>query len=198
MNRLEVIPGHVRRKVLDVHQVFLRAGVPHALGGAVAFGYAGTPRGTLDVDVDVFVAPEAADRVIGLLTAAGAETVPEWPLQRVEREGQTRLLWEDTAIDLFFMAHELYDSVRDRVVVQEFDGVPLPVLSPGDIVLFKALFNRSKDWADIESVLALQGRGFDLEYVVDTLQATVGPDDSRIARVQSVADEVWARTGHVD
>lgn len=194
---MHVIPEHVRQKVLDVHRLLMQAGVPHAIGGAIAFGYAGTPRGTLDVDVDVFTSPDAAADVINLLVAAGAHVTREWPLERVEREGQVRLLWEGTAVDLFFMTHEIYDSVRERSVIEEFEGVRMPVLAPPDIVLFKALFNRSKDWADIESVLALQGTSFDLDCVLTGLAKTVGAEDGRSDRLKDLAREVWGRTGRV-
>lgn len=43
---------------LAVARALEQQGVPYAIGGALAFGVWGTPRGTLDVDVNVFVAPE--------------------------------------------------------------------------------------------------------------------------------------------
>ena len=41
-----------------IAQALEAAGVPYALGGALALGAHGVPRGTLDVDVNVFSADE--------------------------------------------------------------------------------------------------------------------------------------------
>lgn len=42
-------------------------GIAYAIGGALAFGYWGMPRGTLDVDLTLFMPPEEPERVIALL-----------------------------------------------------------------------------------------------------------------------------------
>jgi hypothetical protein len=45
--------------------------IPYALGGALALGAHGVPRGTLDVDINVFVGGEAIPHVVTCLQAAG-------------------------------------------------------------------------------------------------------------------------------
>lgn len=47
------------------------AGIPNAIGGALAFGIWGDPRGTVDVDLNVFVAHDQLDRMLDVLGAAG-------------------------------------------------------------------------------------------------------------------------------
>lgn len=46
-------------------------GLPYALGGALALAVAGVPRGTKDVDVNVFVGLDALDRVFDVLARLG-------------------------------------------------------------------------------------------------------------------------------
>lgn len=48
------------------------AGLPHAIGGAIAYGFYGPPRATFDVDVNVFVPPAEVDRVVDALSAVAA------------------------------------------------------------------------------------------------------------------------------
>jgi hypothetical protein len=49
------------------------AGVPYAIGGAIAYGFWGVPRGTRDLDINVFLSAEQADAAIDALVPAGLE-----------------------------------------------------------------------------------------------------------------------------
>ncbi len=47
-------------QLLAIHDALDAARIPHAIGGAIALGYCTLePRGTRDVDVNVFTAPSA-------------------------------------------------------------------------------------------------------------------------------------------
>ena len=62
-----------------------------------------------------------------------------------------------------------------------FGGRLISVLGPVELVLFKALFDRPKDWVDIATVVeagALEDPG----PVRRGLIELVGPDDARVAR----------------
>jgi hypothetical protein len=87
-------------------------------------------------------------------------------------------------IDLFFAYDPFHDSCRARAVPVDFYGEPLSVLSAEDIVLFKTLFNRPKDWPDIEQLLAVQGRGFDAGYARRWVAEMLPPDDSARKRLE--------------
>jgi hypothetical protein len=43
--------------IVAVHDHLERGRLSHAFGGALALGYVATPRGTVDIDVNVFVPP---------------------------------------------------------------------------------------------------------------------------------------------
>jgi len=47
------------------------AGIDHAIGGALALGVHGVPRGTLDVDLNVFVSEERLGAVFDVLCGVG-------------------------------------------------------------------------------------------------------------------------------
>ena len=58
----------VADRMLAVHDALRAAGLPHAIGGAIALGYCTLEaRGTQDVDVNVFVAPSRTREVLAAL-----------------------------------------------------------------------------------------------------------------------------------
>jgi hypothetical protein len=160
--------------------------IPYAVGGAICLGYHTEPRGTTDIDVDVFLAPSDARRVIDALTRAGLAVVPDRDDAGIDRDGQARLLLDDTYIDLFFAFHAFHESCAARALRVQFEGAPMNILSAEDIVVFKVLFNRSHDWIDIQKVLVSCRDTFDIAYVTGWLRDMLGSDDSRVARLDGL------------
>jgi len=70
------------------------AGQPHALGGALALGVAGVPRGTKDVDVNVFVEDGAVPAVIETLVALGISIDSAAAVARARRDGMFVGHWD--------------------------------------------------------------------------------------------------------
>lgn len=141
------------RRLVAIHEALRNGGVPHAFGGAIALAYCTEePRGTRDLDVNVFVAPADAAGVLEVLPAG--VVVSDDDRRRIERDGQTRLWWDDTPVDLFFDVHDFHRQVGGNIRQVSFMRWRVPVLACTDLVVFKARFNRTKDWADIEEMLA--------------------------------------------
>ena len=161
------------------------AGIPHAFGGAIALGYASEPRGTLDLDINIFLAVREVPRVFALLGSHGIATSPELEREAITRE-QVRLDWEGTAVDLFFAYDPLHHSCELRARTVGFSGQPIRVLSGEDIVLFKTLYNRPKDWPDIEQLLAVQGPNLDAAYVRDWIGRMLPAADSARTRLEAL------------
>lgn len=140
------------RRLLAIHDAFRGAGIPHAFGGAIALAYCTEePRGTRDLDVNVFVAPANAGPVLAALPQGVVATEDDG--RRIERDGQVRLWWEDTPVDLFFDVHDFHRQVGAGIRSVSFLDRRVPVLACTDLVIFKAMFNRTKDWADIEEMV---------------------------------------------
>jgi hypothetical protein len=74
--------------------------------------------------------------------------------RKATEEGQVRVMWGDTPLDIFFSYHAFHERVAERVRMVPFEGIEIPVLDCTDLVIFKALFARTKDWADIEAAAA--------------------------------------------
>ena len=70
--------------------------------------------------------------------------VPAGTSEVVAADGQVRLWWDDTPVDLFLDYAPLHaQAARGRRVVP-FAGRQISVLGPVELVLFKALFDRRR------------------------------------------------------
>lgn len=167
-------------KMLAIHEHLLEAGIGHAFGGALALAWCTQQaRGTIDVDVNIFLGPEQTDEALAGLPTGVVANVADRAL--LERDGQARLWWGITPIDIFLSTTEFHDSVAARVRWEPFAGIELPFLSCEDLAVFKAFFNRTKDWADLE---AMRDAGaLDRARVAGVLASFLGNDDERIARL---------------
>jgi hypothetical protein len=167
-----------------LHRALSRKRIEHAFGGALALAYwTEEPRGTRDIDLNLFVPADAPDEALSALPKGVAR--PPETTEVVKREGQIRLWWDDTPIDLFFDYVPIHrEAARNRRVVP-FEGERIPVLGPVELALFKAMFDRTRDWADIEAMIAAGTiEPADLHEAIESL---VGSDDSRHSRLDEVA-----------
>ncbi len=175
---------NVAEKMLALHETLASADIEHAFGGALALAWCTEQaRGTIDVDVNVFVAPTERERVLAALPPAIEST--DRDRATIHRDGQVRLFWDDNPIDLFFNTTPFHEAVADRVRWEPFAGRELPFLSCQDLAVFKVLFDRTKDWGDLE---AMRDAGtFDVEHVLGVVVHYLGPDDDRVGRVRRLA-----------
>jgi len=67
---------------------------------------------------------------------------------------------------------------------EPFDRVDLPFLACEDLAVFKAFFNRTRDWADLEAMR--EADTLDVPAVAGVLATFLGNDDDRIARLLSL------------
>jgi hypothetical protein len=147
-------------RLLAVHDALDVARIPHAIGGAIALGYCTLePRGTRDLDVNVFVGPDRVKEVFAALPEGVA--ISGLTLEQAERDGQVRLWWEETPIDLFFSVLTFHDQVAREVRQVSFEDRSIPVLDCTALAVFKAMFDRPRDWVDIESMV--EARALDID-----------------------------------
>ncbi|MHB1487828.1 MAG: hypothetical protein ACYCS7_13155 [Acidimicrobiales bacterium] len=174
-------------KVLAVHDALGAAGLPHAFGGALALAWCTrAPRGTSDIDVNIFVAPSSVGLVLEALPAPVTHRRDE--VLRLERDGQARLHWDSTPIDIFLNTTGFHEAAMARTSLEPFAGAMVPFLACSDLVVFKALFNRRRDWADIEDMLVAGSISTDAAAAV--LGEYLGPGDARIAQLLAIEQEV--------
>jgi hypothetical protein len=176
-------------KVIAIHEALADAKVPHALGGALALAYYADPRATIDIDVNVFVPTERWRDVVDALTEIGVSAKRLDP-SALERDGQCRLWWGDNAVDLFFAYDPIHDEMRRQSRRVPFGGVTLSILSPEHLAVCKAMFDRTKDWLDIEQILVATSP-LDVDEIEGWLKRMVGETDPRLGKFE----EIKARLG---
>ncbi len=171
-------------KIVAIHQALDDARLPHAFGGALALAWCTQrARGTIDIDVNVFVPTE---RTAELTAALPPDVdVTGAAIDQLESDGQTRLWWEQTPVDVFLDTTPFHAAVGERIRWEPFAGHDIPFLACRDLAVFKAFFDRTKDWADLEE-MQIAGT-LDIEAVAGVLVHYLGPDDSRIHRLLALA-----------
>jgi hypothetical protein len=174
-------------KIVELGRTLDSARVPHAFGGALALAYYGTPRGTADIDLNVFLPTERAAPVLELLVPLDVTPPGDAQLRELAARAHTQLRWDGTPLDLFFSYDALHESATKRRRRVPFgDGVEIAILAAEDLAIFKALFDRPKDWTDLGEVLFAQGPRFDADYALRWLRRILAPDDARLARFEAL------------
>ena len=172
------MPGGLVEKVVAIHEALTDANLPHAFGGALALAWCvGTPRATLDVDVNVFIA-EAEAGLLGGALPQGVDLAPD-DIAALARDGQVRLWWQETPVDVFPNSTPLHEPAASRAQWEVFGRTCVPFLSCLDTAIFKAFFNRTKDWSDLEE-MARAGR-LEVQAVRKTLVEALGDTSSHLA-----------------
>ena len=131
----------------------------------------------------MFVPADRAGRVVDALPA-GVEASDE-ERDRLRRDGQVRLWWGTTPIDVFLDTTDFHHRAAARARQEDFGGHPLPFLSCSDLAVFKAFFDRTKDWADLEEMAAVGA--LDVDRVIGVLVRYLGADDHRLTRLLALA-----------
>ncbi len=171
-------------KVMVIHESLVDAKIPHALGGALALAYYADPRVTIDIDINVFVPTERWREVVESLTEIGVSADRLDP-SALERDGQCRLWWGDNAVDLFFAYDPIHEEMRGQSRRVPFGGVTISILSPEHLAVCKAMFDRRKDWIDIEQML-IACDDLDLAEIEKWLVRMVGDSDHRVERLRTL------------
>jgi hypothetical protein len=173
-------------KLLAIHQALKAHSLPHAFGGAISLAYCvEEPRGTRDLDVNVFCDATDAPRVLAALPDGVA--VSDADVEAVQRDGQTRLFWDGVPVDVFLNNLPLHEEVAKGVVWVPLEDRQIPVLDCASLVVFKSFFDRTKDRADIEAVaLATPG---DVDRAAKMVAELVGEDDPAYRRLTGISKE---------
>jgi hypothetical protein len=166
-----------------------RAGIPYAIGGALALAVAGVPRGTADVDINVFVDEQRLDDVVGVLVASGVEVNATDAKARAQRDGMFIGRWDGMRIDVFLPSIPFAsEAERGRIRVRDDSGWEGWFLSAEALTVFKLLFFRGKDLVDLERLVAVRPE-LDAAYVRRWLVDMMGEGDARVQRWDEIVSK---------
>jgi len=174
-------------QILELHRQLDAAELPHAFGGALALAYCTLePRGTRDIDVNVFVGVDQIDELVAALPTDIVAT--DTNRTALERDGQSRLWWADTPVDVFLSNHPFHDhAAANRRYVPLAGLDDLPVLACADLAVFKAFFARPKDAVDV-ATMAVAG-AIDVDHVEAQVSMLLGDESTRADFFARVRDD---------
>jgi hypothetical protein len=169
------------------------AGTAYAIGGALALAVAGVPRGTADVDVNVFVPLEQTEMVIDVLQRLGIQIDKAAAAERTRRDGMFVGRWDGMRIDVFLPSIPFsHEAERTRVNVTDETGWSGWFLSAEALAVFKLLFFRGKDVVDLERLVAVREE-LDHAFVRRWIADMMGADDERVRRWDDIVQRFGVR-----
>ncbi len=172
-----------------------RNGIAYAIGGALALAVAGVPRGTADVDVNVFIDDPALPRLLTLLADLGMQLDRESSLARAARDGMFVARWDGMRIDVFLPSIPFSaEAERTRTRITDAKGWSGWFLSAEALAVFKLLFFRGKDLVDLERLVAVRP-DLDRAYVRRSIVEMMGEDDARVRRWDDITQRFGAEEG---
>ena len=146
------------------------ASVPYMISGSMAMNYYAQPRMTRDIDIVIVLEPHGVERFVSLFKDdfyIDSDTV----MAEVKRSGMFNLIHNEFVIkvDFVLLKDEEFDTTEfERRRRIEVDGVPLWMISPEDLILYKCLWGRDSisemQIKDVRNILEM-ANDLDMEYI---------------------------------
>jgi hypothetical protein len=173
-------------KIVAAHEMLDSMRVPHQFGGAIALAWYRSPRATTDIDLNVTLSPAEAEPVLGALLHLGV-SISESDRATIERDGQARLDWDGSYLDVFFATLDLHREMAVSSQEVAFGPVRIPILSAEHLIVCKAIFDRPKDWVDIEEIVSW-GTVLDAAVVLRWIDELLGTGSAQYERLAGLLD----------
>ncbi len=163
------------------------AGCEYALGGAIALGFWAEARGTLDVDVTLYLSLDDPAGCLQLLEKIGCEVDRDRALDMLREHSfcQVRLL--GIRLDVFLPMSSFYAAAKARRREVPIGNRRAYIWDAETLCVFKMMFFRQKDFVDVESILRSQGTLLDREWIEKSLHDLYGSRDPRLTRWRELA-----------
>ena len=162
-----------------------RVGCDYALGGAVALSCWTEPRGTVDVDVSLFLPIDDLTQTIEVFHKIGVEFTEQSSRESLATHGFCRVEFLERRLDVFLPIADIYQAAKSRRQQMPIGGRQVYVWDAESLCVFKMIFFRRKDLADVESILRSQPK-LEKAWIEDQLRAMYGAADPRLARWKEI------------
>jgi len=153
--------------LLAVDGVLAEAGVPHALcGGLAANLYREEVRATNDVDLAVAIGPARVVEIVDAFGRAGWSAAPyrqRGEQLKLTRRGMPR-------VDCIIATTDYERAAVERSVPATIEGREIPVLTPEDLIVFKLMAGRARDYEAVAAIINARGRELDVAYIEGWLE----------------------------
>ncbi len=168
------------------------AGCDFSLGGAIALGFWAEARGTLDVDVTLYLPLDDSAGCTQLLEKIGCEFDRRRASDMLNEHGYCQVQLLGIRLDVFLPMSSFYESAKARRRQVPIGSRRAYIWDAETLCVFKMMFFRQKDFVDIQSIMRSQGASLDREWIDKSLLELYGHRDPRITRWRELASEVKA------
>jgi hypothetical protein len=167
-------------------------GQEYALGGALALGFWGEPRGTLDVDLTLFMPRDQPNQCVFFLQDLGCAVNIAEATQLLREYGMCRVQFEGVRVDVFLPGIPFYEIARQRRQRVPLGDLDVWVWDAGSLIVFKMMFFRRKDLADVGRILQAQGAKLDRSWIRRQILEMYGARDPRVTQWDELVAETTA------
>jgi hypothetical protein len=94
-------------------------------------------------------------------------------------------MWDATPVDLFFAYDAFHDAAARATRTVPFGDARIPILSSTHLMVCKAVFDRAKDWVDVDAMLEGDAP-IDAAEVLRWVGRIAGDSDPRYDRVAAL------------
>jgi hypothetical protein len=162
----------------------------YALGGAIALGFWAEARGTLDVDVTLYLSLDDPAGCLKFLEKLGCEFDRTRALDMLAEHCFCQVKLLGIRLDVFLPMSSFYEVAKARRREVPIGNRRAYIWDAETLCVFKMMFFRQKDLVDIQSILRSQGATLNREWIEKSLLELYGSHDPRISRWQELAAEV--------
>ncbi len=170
--------------------LFEAEGYDYAIGGALALGYWATPRGTIDVDLTLYVSPNQPSECIRLLQRIGCDFSASRAQSTITEHGFCQVRFHGCRVDVFLPMLDFYEVAKARRRKMPLRTRSAWIWEAEVLCIFKMMFFRPKDLVDVQSLLRAQSATLDVPWIEATLIGMYGQRDPRLSRWRELASEV--------
>ncbi len=161
----------------------------YAIGGALALGFWAEPRGTLDVDVTLYLPLDDPQRCMRVLQQVGCTFDQRRTESTLQEHTFCQVEFLGMRVDVFLPMAPIYEAAKARRRRAPLANGYAYVWDAETLCVFKMMFFRRKDLADVEAILRSQGPALDRVWVEQQLLAMYGQRDPRINHWRELAAE---------
>ena len=130
----------------------------------------GRPRATTDADLVLLLEGRSIAEFVELVSTVFQFLQPNL----VEFARRTYVVpiqvTDDVSADLSLAMLPYEEQAIGRAVLIDIEDVRVPVCTAEDLVIYKTISERAKDWLDIEGILLRQGTKLDQDYIIGWLE----------------------------
>ncbi len=174
----------------DIQNFLKVRGIPYMIIGGIGNLVWGEPRMTVDIDITVHIS-DANEKDFIKDARSKFKVLVGNPDEFVKK---TRVLpieiTENVRGDIIFSGLEYEKMAIERAVEVEISkNMKVRVCTAEDLIIYKAISEREKDWQDIEGILLRRGALLDKKYLINWLSQFASALDKH--GIQTRFERLW-------